>query len=106
MTGNLMKPREIRLDSCVLSQPKGVKIGEKLGDTACNVRKIIVLAGVANGMLENTGGNRQDRYNTKLLGKYRMTQPDPSRPHITALHLQEGVSVSIDMRIHGQQPNG
>ena len=71
MTSSRLKPKQKRLDSCVLSQPKRAKIGEKLGDTACDALKIVVLAGIAHGRLENTSENRQLQPNTKLLGKYR-----------------------------------
>jgi len=38
------KNTQKRLHSCVLAQPKGASILEKLGDNACNALKIVVPA--------------------------------------------------------------
>ena len=72
MTSCRLKHKQKRLDSCVLSQPKRTKIGEKFEDDACDALKIVALARVAHGRLENTGENRNRQPSTKLLGKYQL----------------------------------
>ena len=44
MTAQSQNAEEKRLHSCVLAQPKGASILEKLGDNACNALKIVVPA--------------------------------------------------------------
>ena len=52
MTAQSQNAEEKRLHSCVLAQPKGASILEKLGDNACNALKIVVPAAYPTGGLK------------------------------------------------------
>lgn len=69
MTGNPMTPRQKRLYNCLLHEPQSPKIRENLQSCAFDTLKAPVFGGDAAVSIENTGENRQARYNTKLLGK-------------------------------------
>ena len=74
MTAHSQKPKQKRLHSCVLTQPKWVKIHEKIETRACRTLKISDLVANANAnanaRVANAPENGQPRRKTNLLGKY------------------------------------
>jgi len=72
MTVIITKPRQKRLDSCVLARPKWTKIRETRKRPTCGTLKIDDLAADAAVRVDNVHENGQARGNTKLLGKYQV----------------------------------
>ncbi|EFO33662.1 hypothetical protein TRICHSKD4_0771 [Roseibium sp. TrichSKD4] len=86
MTLQTTKPTQMRLHSCVLSQPKRDKVHEKLKNRAYVTVKIDNRPDNAAVRVANVRENGQPRRNTQLLGKYplnaiagRSPLPDLSR---------------------------
>ena len=70
MTLQTTKPTQMRLHSCVLSQPKRDKVHEKLKNRAYVTVKIDNRPDNAAVRVANVRENGQPRRNTQLLGKY------------------------------------
>ncbi|EFO32041.1 conserved hypothetical protein [Roseibium sp. TrichSKD4] len=85
MTLQTTKPTQMRLHSCVLSQPKRDKVHEKLKNRAYVTVKIDNRPDNAAVRVANVRENGQPRRNTQLLGKYpciHSTQLLPKREDI------------------------
>ncbi|EFO32379.1 conserved hypothetical protein [Roseibium sp. TrichSKD4] len=78
MTLQTTKPTQMRLHSCVLSQPKRDKVHEKLKNRAYVTVKIDNRPDNAAVRVANVRENGQPRRNTQLLGKYPLKKADVS----------------------------
>ena len=80
MTAQSKKSKQKRLDRCVVSQPKGPNIREKLLLHARRALKVSDFVADTVVRVENTRENGQPHHNATLLGKYRSLYCPKARP--------------------------